>query len=448
MEVRDPLYGLIDYDSTEEKIIGTSLFQRLRNIKQLALASYVYPGAHHTRFEHCLGTMHLAGRIAANLEIGPEKRKILRLAALLHDIGHGPFSHVSEQVLEKYGAEIVEKHDAENAHELMSILLIQKHPDIRAILKMKESEEIIQLLKKQKKRSLDKDIISGPLDVDKLDYLARDSYFAGVRYGTFDLEKVVDSFVPVKMGSEGEALGIKEEGVYAVEQLLLAKYHMNAQVYRHRIRRITDAMLVRGITLALEDGLLENIFCITDSEDFVKEYARYNDEVLVNEILNKAKGASLEYYKRIKERSLLKEVFCVTIDDRAFPDPIILKNLKEVSGEQMMNIEQGAAQIFSEGHNVISQGLVIADKQSTSNPTFKSPSVKIDSGTIMVLTGASKRELFTSISSVFRNPSIDPTTETLHIYLPLDWIESKETRQEYIRKREDTMKQKLEEIVR
>jgi len=102
MEVRDPIHGLIDYSDTEEKIINSQMFQRLRGIKQLALASFVYPGAHHTRFEHSLGAMHLAGKVGESLNLSNEQTKILRLAGLLHDIGHGPFSHVSEQIIEKY----------------------------------------------------------------------------------------------------------------------------------------------------------------------------------------------------------------------------------------------------------------------------------------------------------------------------------------------------------
>ncbi|MBI2853279.1 MAG: HD domain-containing protein [Chloroflexi bacterium] len=448
MEVRDPLYGLIEYNIEEEKVINTGLFQRLRNIKQLALASYVYPGAHHTRFEHCIGTMYLAGRVAENLHLPNERKRLLRLAALLHDVGHGPFSHVSEQVLERFAAAIAKEYEADSAHELMTILLIKKHSGIRSILSEDDTDEIIQLLKKQKKRSLEKDVISGPLDVDKLDYLRRDGYFAGVHYGTFDLEKVVNSFVPVEMGSEGTALGIREEGVYAVEQLLLAKYHMNAQVYRHRVRRITDAMLVRGITLALEEGLLGEAFSVNDSEGFIQEYIKWNDEVLVNEILGKAKGASLEFYKRIKERRLLKEVFHVKIDRMTFPNPITLRHMIDVSVQQMKRAEEAAAKIFSSEEHGINPNLVIADKQSISNPTFKSPGVKIDSNTIMVRSSKGKPEEFPGMSSVFQNPSVDPASETFSIYLPLDWIVERDTRKSYVEERENEMIKEMEEIFR
>jgi putative nucleotidyltransferase with HDIG domain len=144
MRVPDPIHGLIEYNKKEEKLVNSSTFQRLRGVKQLALANLVYPGAHHTRFEHCIGTMQLAGRIAKKLELDEVKIEILRLAGLLHDIGHGPFSHVSEQIMEKHnGREILDKYKAQNAHELMSILLIQKNKQIGKILSQEEIEGIV-----------------------------------------------------------------------------------------------------------------------------------------------------------------------------------------------------------------------------------------------------------------------------------------------------------------
>lgn len=446
MEVRDPIHGFIKYDPTEEHIIGTMIFQRLRNIKQLALASYVYPGAHHTRFEHCLGTMHLADRISTKLGISGNRLSVIRLSALLHDVGHGPFSHVSEQVLENHvSGELLKKYDAENAHELMSILIILKHPDLEFLGECRTS--IANLLQIQSKNSIDKQIISGPIDVDKLDYLSRDSYFAGVRYGIFDIEKVINSVVLIKIGVHGETLGIKEEGLHAVEQLLLAKYHMNIQVYQHRVRRITDAMLIRGIEYALEEGLLKDLFFINDSIEYIKKYVMFNDDILLNEIINKGRGTALEYYRRIKERKLFKEVFEIKIDNINFPDGIILNNLKQISKEQMKDLEKATAEIFSENEHKIDKELVIADRQSVRNPTFKSPGIKINSNTIMVLQDSGTRLDFSSASPVFQNTSLDKT-EAFHIYLPLDWFKEKEKRDEYIQKRKPLVKNALEEIVK
>jgi uncharacterized protein len=448
MEIRDPIHGFISYDPVEEKIINSGLFQRLRNIKQLALASYVYPGAHHTRFEHSIGAMHLAGKVAEKLGLDTKVR-ILRLAGLLHDIGHGPFSHISEQILEKYAGDIPKKYKADNAHELMSILLIKYHPDINSILGQSDIDDITQLLQKQSKRSVEKDIISGPIDVDKIDYLLRDSYFAGVHYGSFDQAKVIDSFISVNMGTDGVTLGIDEEGIYSVEQLLLAKYHMNAQVYQHRIRRITDAMLVRGIEFAIQEGIqgIRDIFFIKDTAEFVKSYVESNDDNLFDIILSKGKGAALKYYQRIKERRLLKEVFFININDRVFPDPIILDHIRQISDEQINSIVGEASSTFSFRDNKVDNDLIIVDKQTVRNPTFKSPGARIDSNTIMVKTKLGRLD-FPTASSIFKNSGVDPQVEMLYIYLPLDWIKESNARREYIKEKYDKMKQKIEEIAR
>jgi HD superfamily phosphohydrolase len=444
-EVRDPIHGLIKYDEKEEKLINSSVFQRLRGIKQLALANLVYPGAHHTRFEHCIGTMHLAGRIAKNLKkklnsderksLDEKKIKILRLAGLLHDIGHGPFSHVSEQIMKKCTGEKILKdykkhYKAQDTHELMSILLIQKNKEIREILDPEEIDEIVRLLQKPERRDIGKDIISGPLDADKLDYLLRDSYFAGVKYGVFDLDKIVESLTPIKISTEETQLGISEEGIYAVEQLLLARYHMKTQVYHHRIRRITDAMLIRGIEYALEEKIegIRNFYTFQDTDDFLEAYVQCDDKKLIDRISSNGEGISSEYFNRIKERKLLKEVIAVEISEVNFPDSISLKNISTMSEEekQMRVIRDKAAKLFS-----IDSDLVIVDKQTTRNPTFESPQVRIDTETIMVaLDGL--RKAFPENSAIFSNPAVAPEKDTLYIYLPLDGIEKMKDRKKFI----------------
>lgn len=428
MEVRDPIHGLIEYDEIEEKIINSSLFQRLRGIKQAALTSLVYPGAHHTRFEHSIGTMHLAGKIANRLKLKKNISRILRLAGLLHDIGHGPFSHVSEQIIEKRVAEeALKRYKAENVHEMLSILLIMKNGEIKEILNSEEIEAIISLLQKQEKGSVNKDIISGPLDVDKLDYLLRDSHFAGVKYGVFDLDKVVESLIPIHVSREASQLGIHEEGVHAVEQMLLAKYHMNTQVYQHRIRRIADAMITRGIEHALKEGVTEikRLYDFIDTGDFLNKYLQYDDNKLISVILSAGKELSQEYFKRITRRQLFKEVFFIEINDRNFPDAILLDNVRNISGEKISQIEKEIVNIFS-SLGIIDHNFVIVDKQSFINPTFKSPRIKIDTSTIMVALKEKRREVFFEVSAIFSNRAIDPEKEILYIYCPLDNIEKKD----------------------
>lgn len=449
MEVRDPIYGLIEYDEREEKLINSSIFQRLRGIKQLALASFVYPGSHHTRFEHSIGTMYLAGKIAKRLKLDKEKIKILRLAGLLHDIGHGPFSHVSEQIMEEYvDKTLLDKYKAQNAHELMSILLIQKDKEIGNILSEGERDKIVRILQKQKKRNIEKDIISGPLDVDKFDYLLRDSYFAGVKYGIFGLDKVIESLTPIEISREEIQVGISEGGVSVIEQMLLAKYHMNTQVYQHRIRRITDAMLIQGIKCALKEVKeIKGLYKYEDTNDFLKNYIKYDDKKLVDTILSNAQEIAKVYFEKIKTRKLLKEVFSVEINDTNFPDKVLLENIGNISKEQMKNIADKVAKVFSTRENNVESSLVIVDKQTVSNPTFRSPQVRIDTETIMVETKGGERKAFPQISTIFRNPAVDPEKDILYIYLPLDWIEKRGDRKIFIKKKRNTILKIIKEVL-
>lgn len=445
MEVRDPLYGLIEYDDKEERIMNTRLFQRLRGIKQLSLANFVYPGAHHTRFEHSLGVMHLCGRIGSELELGKDRIKIMRLAGLLHDIGHGPFSHVSEQIMDKnIDKNILTKYNAQNAHELMSIILIEQNEEIRSILSDGEQNSIIALLQKQPKRSIEKDIVSGPLDADKFDYLRRDSYFAGVEYGNFDLDKVIESMTPVELGRDGTQLGLKEEGIHAIEQLLLAKYHMNIQVYQHRIRRITDAMLVRGVGFAMEEGIAEvkNIYEFNNDPEYLSNFIEYDDNTLVRDIVSKSDGWAKKYFESIINRKLLKEIFNVEISDRNFDDKILLMYALNPSDGQMEEICSRVAEILK-----VPKELVILDRKSTSNPTFKDYRVRIAVEDIMVKTRLDQRKLFADVSEIFSNPSVDPEKEMLYIYAPLSSMAIRKERQDFIRNnRENIMEIITEEL--
>ena len=216
--------------------MNTRPFQRLRRIRQLAMAHFVYPGALHTRFEHSIGAMHIAGRICQRLlglkMIDEEQIRIVRLAALLHDIGHGPFSHVSDFLLERFcnREKLGNVGVAEKIHEKITVDIILRHPEIREALSERVRQAAASLISEQPVRKFERDIVSSSLDADKMDYLLRDSYFAGVTYGQFDLEKIVDSCRVIKSGQESY-LAVHHEGIYAVEQLVLAKYHMSQQVY-------------------------------------------------------------------------------------------------------------------------------------------------------------------------------------------------------------------------
>jgi len=250
---RDPIHGYIKVYEFERSLINTSAFQRLRRIKQLGLTNLVYHGADHTRFAHSLGVMDLADRTIQILVAKPSSWKLLkwkraevgrnraliRILALLHDVGHSPFSHAGENALfprgmnhKKFGARVI-REDAEIANLLDGYL-----KDLYAIGK----EEIADYFDNgEVTPPILGQIIDGALDVDRMDYLLRDSVYTGVEYGKFDLDRLLHTLTVVRDAeSEEIALGIEEGGVYTAEALMLARYYMFLQVYFHPVRRAYD----------------------------------------------------------------------------------------------------------------------------------------------------------------------------------------------------------------
>src|ERR671925_2065787 len=190
-EITDPVHRYIRFSEVEKELIDTSIFQRLRRIKQLAGAHLVYPGAQHSRFEHSLGTMHVAGYAGETLFAkgyldDEDKVQKLRLAALLHDIGHGPFSHLFEEVLELR---------RRTSHENVGKQIISKS-EISDILKKHghNSSDICKLSFGESKIKFFNEIISGGLSADLMDYLSRDGLFTGVEYGKIDYHRLISSF--------------------------------------------------------------------------------------------------------------------------------------------------------------------------------------------------------------------------------------------------------------
>ncbi len=236
LSFRDPIHGFIRADDLETALIQSRPMQRLRFIRQLGLTFLIFPGAEHSRFSHALGTMHLAGRVYDALAAKSDgllpaaqdtrERRLLRVAALLHDVGHAPYSHTSEDLFE-------EPID----HEEMTCRLIDTE-EIREIFRRHgdglESREVQQLLRKEAEgpRRLLSDVITSELDVDKMDYLRRDSLYCGVEYGSYDLERLIDTVAPIEDPTNGEwRLGVDHGGVHALEALVMARYYMFTQVY-------------------------------------------------------------------------------------------------------------------------------------------------------------------------------------------------------------------------
>ncbi len=250
--IRDPLWDNITLDAAALAVLDTPAVQRLRYIRQLGHAFLVYPGATHSRFEHALGAYHLTRSALAALDgrgeldgIGAEERTAIALAALLHDIGHYPFSHA----LEEAGFLSHETQGAARLRqgELAERLLEQGGPALAG--------EIGELILGRSAAPL-QGLISGSLDLDKIDYLCRDSRMCGVPYGVVDVDRLLASLCVVEIPGGGREIGVQEKGVSGLESLLFAKYQMYRNVYWHHAVRSATCMFKRAARGAVARGVV------------------------------------------------------------------------------------------------------------------------------------------------------------------------------------------------
>jgi len=244
MEINDPIHDFIGITNVEAKIINSETYQRLRRIKQLSGAHYVYPTAEHTRFGHCIGVMFLAGRtgkkLLDKLKLGDDVLQEVRLAGLLHDLGHGPFSHVFEEsLLEKQGKN----------HEDVTEWLVLKS-EVGEILENEgvSKKRIANLVRGRRTRKYDgvvSGIVAGQVDSDKMDYLIRDSFYCGVNYGLVDIHRLIDS---LDVSSDYELyFDIAARG--ALEAFLVARYEMFLNVYYHNFKTPEEFLILDDMSL-------------------------------------------------------------------------------------------------------------------------------------------------------------------------------------------------------
>jgi len=248
--VRDPLWNNIRLDPEALAVVDTAAVQRLRYVRQLGHAFLVYPGATHSRFEHALGAYHLARRLLAQVEdagdarVEPADRVRLKLAALLHDIGHYPFSHA----LEEAG---LPHHEVLAGRQLASDGLAQRLAELDA-----PAERLLPLIQGTAREPL-AGLVSGSLDVDKLDYLSRDAWMCGVPYGVIDVDRLLTSLTVASDPDGRRTLALHEKGLAALESLLFAKYQMYRNVYWHHAVRSATAMFKRLVRRAIATAQLE-----------------------------------------------------------------------------------------------------------------------------------------------------------------------------------------------
>lgn len=422
-DIRDPIHGFIRIEGRECDIVDSPVFQRLRHVRQLAMAYLVYPSATHSRFEHTLGVMHVAGRMCERLKIDSPYTQTIKFAALLHDVGHGPFSHPSEEVLAAVApADVKEKAGGlDKIHELITRRIILTNPQLRKLVADKEREQIVSLLDHGLDQPLFKSIISGALDADKQDYLLRDSYACGVRYGVFDLERL-HGVLATDEGPDGSQLVVEDDGLHTLEQFVLARYFLTTQVIRHRGRLITDHMLVRGLKLGVQVdhvAFIEKLYTYEDSDEFCQEYLSWNDERLMSALLEPehAETWAGRTMRRLYERRLYKCIFQRPIEALA---PTV--GLEEALRPALSEIEAAVAEALSSatGHAVAPEEVIL--------DVIKAPPAKKSEGSVLLKGERGERRTFEDASVIFR--SIDQTLQTasLQCYAPVVEIDEAKRR--------------------
>jgi HD superfamily phosphohydrolase len=290
-EIKDPVLGYVYITANEREIIDSYPVQRLRRLRQLAGAEYVYPGANHTRFEHSVGVMYLAGRVVENpnisQRISQDEAEMVRIAALLHDVGHGPFSHVFEHLLDK---------ELNKTHEDMTLWIV-KNSELKDIINKVgyKAEEIGKLavgrLHKPKKAFLDQ-IISSSVDVDKLDFVVRDTYHTGAEYGYIDAFRLIQTLDVL-----GEDLAVDLGSLSALESFVIARIESFKSIYFHRVGRAAQIMLATAIEKANEELGLANF-------KTPEEYLAMDDYTVWTMLKNCEKSSGI--IKNLERRKLLK----------------------------------------------------------------------------------------------------------------------------------------------
>jgi hypothetical protein len=283
-EIRDPVHGYVRLEGLALELADTPQMQRLRWIKQLGLANLVYPGANHTRFEHSLGAYHMAALLTRHLGLEEEDRLLVGAAALLHDVGHGPLSHATEAALAPF---------LRTDHE--SVIELLKRGELREVLDGHglRAQDIQAFINGSGLGQ----IVSGEIDVDRMDYLIRDAHYTGVAYGVIDRLRLLQ-----KMTLHQGQLVVEAGGVQAATSLLISRLLMHPSVYYHHVCRISECMISSGIHRMIEDGA---------SAAGIKGM----DDVQLFTTLDKAGGYAAEMNSRIRSRKLFKRAVYIGLEN-------------------------------------------------------------------------------------------------------------------------------------
>ena len=349
LDIIDPIHDFVRVYDNELKIIDTPIFQRLRRIRQLSGAHLIYPGAQHTRFEHSLGVMHIASMAGHALNekgiVSSDNIQNLRFAGLLHDIGHGPFSHLFEELLQK----------RKMSHEDIGRDIILK-TQIGDLISANgfNKKFITELAFGDSKFQFMNEIISGALSADIMDYLLRDGYFTGAEHAKIDHNRLTYSLDVYK-----NKLALEKSALVNFETMMISRYQMFKAVYFHKTVRAGEVMLLESMYLAEEElGL---------SSTSLNEYLKLTDEVILSKLLNlPERNSKLRIAKKIAtdylNRNLFKSVFEVSVTGNAITKKRMQSIREEVSKKSKVDINE----IFVDSSNTPSIPLSPSKKESKS----------------------------------------------------------------------------------
>lgn len=332
--IKDPLYGYVKFEDNLSLILDSSIFQRLRRIKQVFGSDFVYPSANHTRFEHSLGVGYLAGKVADHLEkllkisgeeeISREDKLSLILAGLLHDVGHGPFSHAFEGFLSKLGMNH-EDFSRRIIKELLADKIEKLGLDPSFIAELAAGYKLNGAMD----RPFMKQIIGSAIDVDKLDYLRRDSYHAGTFYGLIDIDRIIMHFRVF-----GKQLCVDEKAREVLESMLMGRGLAFEAIYYHKTSRSAQILIDRAINASADDL---NLYEIKDDLD---KYISLDDYSMWYLLLRNKN--SREYMEMLASRKLLKVAWEITgiVDQKTrnvmnwLISPKVRSELEEIIAEE------------------------------------------------------------------------------------------------------------------
>jgi len=295
--IRDPIHDHIELDELALSLIDTPVVQRLRRIRQLGFSNLVYPGANHTRFEHSLGVYHLTRMLIDQVE--ERRQKELLAAALLHDVGHGPFSHATEHLIQRYTK--------------------KKHDDVETILKKGSVSDVLRdnsisisaVAKHIRGETSIGQIINSEIDVDKMDYLVRDAHYTGVAFGLVDYIRLIH-----EISFKENKLVLNSGGLQAAESLLVSRFLMHPTVYFHHVSRIAESMCSHAAQYLIEnEGLTPTSLQRMDDAELMMK-------------MKSSKGYAADIAGRLDERQLFKRALYVGFESL---DPDCLKFRKSMS---------------------------------------------------------------------------------------------------------------------